>query len=205
MNVKVIDSKDFSKEEVKNFLLLYEKLLRQYRPRGFSKKEEFSIANFKNAIATLPEINKKHLYLYLRKIQTNTYDKAILAETFFKLRTVNTRAFYDYELIKSIQRATDYESYEPSVVLAFIRLYDKFSGINYNERVDKTFSIAKINSILNSFLPYMSDILDLHFGLVNGIPVKLKQVSKELNIPIEDCKFLLNESLSLLKKTYFAI
>ena len=100
MNVKVIDSKNFSKEDVKNFLLLYEKLLRQYRPRGFSKKEEFSIANFKKAIDSLPEINQKHLYFYLDK--TNTYDKFILAETFFKLRTVNYRAFYDFELIKSL-------------------------------------------------------------------------------------------------------
>lgn len=203
MNVKVIDSKNFSKEDVKNFLLLYEKLLRQYRPRGFSKKEEFSIANFKKAIDSLPEINQKHLYFYLDK--TNTYDKFILAETFFKLRTVNYRAFYDFELIKSLQRATDYENYEPSVVLSFIRLYDKFSSASYNETIDKTFSITKINSIINAFLPYMSDILDLHFGLINGMPVPLKQVPKELNLPFDNVTYLLDVSLKLLKNEYFAI
>ena len=203
MNLKVIDSKDFSKEEVKNFLLLYEKLLRQYRPRGFSKKEEFSIANFKNAIDCLPEINRKHLYFYLNK--TNTYDKLILAETFFKLRTVKCRSLYDFELIKSLQRAADYEAYEPSVVLSFIRLYDKFSGITYDNSVSKEFSISKIDSIINSFLPYMVDILDLHFGLVNGMPVSLKQVSKELNIHPDNVKSLLAASLKLLRREYFAI
>lgn len=203
MNVKVIDSKNFSKEEVKKFLLLYEKLLRQYRPRGFSKREEFSIANLKSAIDSLPEINKKHIHFYLAK--TDAYDKSILAETFFKLRTVNCRSFYDFELIKSLQRATDYKSYEPSVVLAFIRLYDKFSGTNYDETIDKTFSISKINSIIDAFLPYMVDILDLHFGLVNGRPVSLKQVSKELNIPFDNVKDLLDASLKLLKNEYFAI
>lgn len=203
MKVKVVDSKIFSKEEVKRFSFLYEELLRPYRPRGFSKAESFSIADLKKAIDCLPENHSKHFNYYLYK--TGHYAKNILSEAFFKLTTAECRAFYDFELKETLHRATDYENFEPSVVLAFVRLYDKFSNVNYDETIDKDFSITKINSIIDAFLPYMVDILDLHFGLINGIPVPLKQVSKELNLHPDNVKSLLDASLKLLRREYFAI
>ena len=203
MNVKVIDSKSFSKEEVKNFSLLYEKLLRQYRPRGFYNGESFSIASLKQAINCLPEINQKHLYFYLNK--NEEFNKDIVAQTLSKLRTVKYRALYDFEIIKSLQRATDNKLYEPSVALAFIRLYDKFSGIAYDENIPKNFSISKIKSILDTCTFATCTILNLNFGLITGKPLTLKKISQNLNIPIENCKALLNKSLTVLKKEYFAI
>lgn len=203
MKLKVTDSTHFSSKEVKVYSDLYEKLLRQYRTRGFSKSESFSIANLKKAIDCLPEVNRKHICAYLT--QSETYDKSILADTFFTLRTVNYRALYDYDLMKLLQRATDNELFKPSVVLSYIKLYDKFSNPYYDETLPKSFSISQINSIINSFLPPMSNILNLKFGLVTGKPITEKEISKELNLSSDTVKAVLDSLLKLLKKKYFAI
>lgn len=203
MNVKVTDSNDFSIKEVEAYSNLYEKLIKQYRPRGFSNSESFSIANLKKAIESLPEIKRKHLYAYLA--QSAIYNKSILADTFFTLRTVNYRALYDYQLIKLLQRATDNELFAPSVVLSFIKLYDTFSGSYYDETVPKDFSISKINSIIDTFLPSMSYILDLNFGLITGKSLTQKEISKELNLSSDTIKAVLDSLLKLLRKEYFAI
>lgn len=202
MKLKVTDSNDFSIKEVKAYSALYEKLIKQYRPRGFSNSESFSIANLKKAIERLPEIKRKHLYAYLS--QSATYNKSILADTFFTLRTVNYRALYDYQLIKLLQRATDNELFKPSVVLSYIKLYDKFSNPYYDETVPEYFSISKIISIIDTFLPHMSYILLLNFGLITGKPVTEKEISKELNLSSDTVKAVLASLLKLLKEKYFA-
>ena len=203
MKLKVTDSNDFSIKEVEAYSALYEKLIKQYRPRGFSKSECFSIANLKKAINSLPEVKRKHICAYLT--QSETYDKSILADTFFTLRTVNYRALYDYELMKLLQRATDNELFKPSVVLSYIKLYDKFSSSYYDETVPKDFSISKIISIIDTFLPPMSYILLLNIGLITGKSITEKEISKELNLSSDTVKAVLDSLLKLLKKKYFAI
>lgn len=193
--MKVIDSNNFSKEEVKSFSQFYEKLVGPYRFKG-KIKDSFYIADLIQAIDLLNNNLRKNVYYYLngQKFDSNVFSAAI-----FQLRTVEFRAIYDSEVISSIRRATDYQSYTPSVVLGFVRLYDSFSGYHYDNTVSKEFTISDIEEILDVFPSYMSDVLYLHFGLLNGLPLSLKKVSKELNIPIETCKQLNRDALRILR------
>lgn len=193
--MKVIDGNNFSKEEVVSFSRLYEKLVKPYRFKG-KIKDSFYIANLKQAIELLPKRLRKHVYSYLNNQTSNSSD---FYAAIFQLRTVDFRAIYDPEIISSIRRATDYQYYTPSVVLGFVKLYDSFSGCLYDNNIPKEFTISEIEKILDAFPTYMSDVLDLQFGLVNGLPLSPKKVSKELNIPIETCKQLSRDALRLLR------
>lgn len=193
--MKVIDGNNFSKEEVISFSRFYEKLIKPYRFKG-KIKDSFYIANLKQAINLLPKRLRKHVYSYLNNQKSNSND---FYEAIFQLRTVEFRAIYDPEIMSSIRRATDYQNYTPSVVLGFVKLYDSFSGCLYDNIIPKEFTISDIENILDVFPSYMADVLDLQFGLVNGLPLSPKKVSKELNIPIETCKQLSRDALRLLR------
>lgn len=193
--MKEFNSNNLSHEELTILESLYKSLLRPYGPLG--KIDSVCLTNLAQAIELLPDRQKRAVYLYLNR---EHFRQIRLDRALFSLTTVNFRSIYDPKIINYIRRAIDWEKYDPSVALGFVKLYDNFSS--YNPNACKTFTIVQIDGIIDELPQYISDVLDLQFGLVTGLPLTLKEVAKKLNISLCDCKYLSELGLSILKKEY---
>ena len=193
--MKVITSNIFSKKEVNAFKDFYMFLLEPFR---FGKGDEFKADIFrpellKRAIDMLEEKEQASVYakIYYEAKSSNSYNKGVR-----KLRSLRYRAIYDYSLIKKVERAEDYSSYEPCVVLGYVRMYDDFRLQNSSY----TFNIELLSEIVT--LVRDKKILELSYGLADGTSYKIKDVADMLNISVSECKKLKDDALHTLQKLY---
>ena len=193
--MKVESSSNFSKKEVNALYNFCEEFLGRYSFKGVSK-ETINFSNLVNAINLLPKKERENVYLYL---SGKRYSDKYLSRAVFSLRTIKLRFMYDQVLIACIRRATDYQNYELPIVLGYVRLYDSFSGCLHDDSISKEFTISKIEHIVNMLPSYMTDVLDLHYGLIDGRQFSIKKVSRELNLNVETCKQIISNALILLR------
>lgn len=193
--MKVISSNKFSKEEVVALKDFYEFLLQPFR----FGKDEFKADIFRPDLlaAAIDMLSlSESVTVYGKVYGYGDKNRAAFEDAVRKLRSLRFRAIYDSNLISKIERAEDYSSYDPCVVLAYARMYDDFRLKNSEDK----FNISLLSGIVN--MTGNKKILELSYGLVDGKSYCIKDVATMVKRSVSDCKKGKESALQVLQQIY---